>query len=256
MEAIEPHQALAYLLIIIQAAWRIQLYCEEYARIYAVSSWITHVRPLQYWLVPQEMYGPHPLGVFPVEKRKAAQLPSGVSSHHRTGPPPSGLYMESTRDERLGVLPGEDRLVRDVMSLEVVTISPSHSLKDAARLMRDRQVPALIVTEDERLIGILTEHDMVIHGMTRDTAPHMMPVRQVLGDRAPIACREQAILAEAAQLMAEHRLQSLPVMNAGGAVVGHLSLLDIAGAVMPNVAAAWLSRIRKERDRQHRTTPR
>jgi CBS domain-containing protein len=163
--------------------------------------------------------------------------------------------MESTRDERLGVLPGEDRLVRDVMSREVVTISPSHSLKDAARLIRDRQVPALVVTEGARLVGILTVYDMVIHGMTRDAAPHTIPVRQVIGDRVPIACGDHAILAEAADLMAEHRLQSLPVVNADGALVGQLSLLDIAGAVMPNAAAAWLTRIRKESDRQHPTAP-
>jgi CBS domain-containing protein len=159
---------------------------------------------------------------------------------------PSGLYLESTPAERFGVLPGEDRLVRDVMSRNVVCTAPVHSLRQAAELMRTRQVPALVVMEDKRPAGIVTERDLVVRGLTQSASPDTVTVKEVLQDREPISCRDNAILAEAARLMADHRLQSIPVVNGEEAVVGILSLLDVAGAVMPDVAAVWLTRIRNE----------
>jgi CBS domain-containing protein len=157
----------------------------------------------------------------------------------------SGLYLESTPDERLGVLPGEERLVRDIMSRDVVTIHPSTSLQKAAQAMRDRHVPALVVMRDRRLTGIVTEHDMVIYGLTR-SAPETVSVQDAMREQPPVACPEDAILHDAVRLMEEHRLQSLPVVNATGAVTGILSRLDVAGAMVPHVAAAWLARVRSE----------
>jgi CBS domain-containing protein len=159
---------------------------------------------------------------------------------------PSGLYLESTPDERLGVLPGEERVVQDVMSRDIVSIEASRSLKDAADTIRNRHVPALVVTRNHRPVGILTEHDLVVYGLTRGMAPTQISVEQVLGNREPIFCPDNAILNHAMRLMADHRLQSVPVQNADGRVVGILSLMDVAGAVMPNVAATWLARVRKE----------
>ena len=157
---------------------------------------------------------------------------------------PSGLYLESTLDERYGVLPGEDRLVGVVMTRQVVTIHPSASVQEAAKTMRDRQAQALVVSHENRLMGMVTEHDVVVNGTTRAEHPDSIPVEKILPPGEPAVCRDDAILADAARLMAERRLQSLPVMSRDGSVVGILSLLDVAGTVMPGVARAWLSRIR------------
>lgn len=158
---------------------------------------------------------------------------------------PAGLYLESTPDERYGVLPGEDRLVRDVMTPEVVTIAPETSVQAAAAMMRDRRTPALVVSEGTRLSGTVTEHDLVVRGTAQPAHPATVPVSQILPPDEPIACREDAILADAARLMAARRRPSLPVLDEHGAVVGVLSLLDVVGAVMPNAAATWLSQIRE-----------
>lgn len=159
----------------------------------------------------------------------------------------TGLYLESTPDERFGVLPGEERLVKDIMRRNAPGIEVSRSLKEAADMMRRHDAPALIALRDRRLAGILTEHDIVTRGMTVDAPPSAISVQHVLGDGEPIACRDQAILAEAARLMADQRLESIPVVDADGAVVGLLTLSDIVGAVMPNAAATWLARVRRDR---------
>lgn len=159
-------------------------------------------------------------------------------------PKETGLYLESTADERFGVLPGEERRVKDIMRQNVPGIEISRSLKEAADMMRRHDAPALIVLRNRRFAGILTERDMVTRGMTVDAAPGAMSVQQVLGDREPVACRDQAILAEAAQLMADQRVESIPVVDADEAVVGLLTLSDVAGAVVPHAAATWLARVR------------
>lgn len=169
---------------------------------------------------------------------------------------PSGLFMESTPDERFGVLPGEERRVEDVMHRSTFSIEPSRSLREAAEMMRRHQASSLVVLEGRRLAGILTERDMVVHGMTQDVSPAALSVRQVLGDRKPVYCRDRDILAEAARLMADHRLESIPVVNAEGTVVGTLTLLDVVGAVMPAAAATWLARVRHHTGSPERTTGR
>jgi CBS domain-containing protein len=163
----------------------------------------------------------------------------------------AGLYLESTSDEHYGVLPGEDRRVHEVMSRHVVTIEPSASLRQAAAAMRDHGVSAVVVCREGRLHGLVTAQDLVVHGTAAGVAPEAMTVDALIGRHPAAACREDMIVADAKHLMAEHGRQSLPVLNAGGDVVGILSLMDVAAAVMPGVAAAWLSHMKQRRAGQH-----
>lgn len=163
--------------------------------------------------------------------------------------PAAGLYLESTPDERYGVLPGEDRLVRDVMVRDVATIAPDASVQEAARTMRDQGTSSLVVSEGDRLVGIVDERDIVVKGATQAVHPAAISVRELLPTGDPLACREDAILADAARLMMIHGRQTLPVLNNTGGVAGTLSLLDVAGAVMPSVAGSWLSQVRRHRPR-------
>lgn len=94
-----------------------------------------------------------------------------------------------------------------------------------------------------RLLGILTAHDLVADGVATPRPPESIPVHTLLPPGEPAACRDDAILADAARAMSARRLRSVPVVNAAGTVVGVISLLDVAGAVMPNVARAWLAGI-------------
>lgn len=144
----------------------------------------------------------------------------------------------------MGVLPGEDRLVKEVMS-PTMTIEESSSVKDAAEIMRNSEVPALVVCRNQELIGVLTEHDVAVNAVTHARHPGGLTVQEVMTEREPIICREDAILADATRAMLDHYLQSVPVVNAAGQLVGILSMVDAAGAVTPHVAAEWLAKMRK-----------
>ena len=68
----------------------------------------------------------------------------------------SSLYLESTLDEQLGLLPGEARKVKSAMSFAVTVASPKTSLKEAMSMMTSLNVPVVVVYDGRRLVGMLT----------------------------------------------------------------------------------------------------
>jgi len=58
-------------------------------------------------------------------------------------------------------VPGRSRLVSEVMGREVVTLAPGQSLAEAARSLNDRRQSGALVLDGERLVGIITERDLV-----------------------------------------------------------------------------------------------
>jgi CBS domain-containing protein len=159
--------------------------------------------------------------------------------------PRSGIYLESTSDEEYGVLPGEDRLVKDVMSRTVVTVDSGTSVKEAAEIMRDRNVPALVVCRNGELAGTLTERQLALTGVVGANPTSSTAVHEIIAPQDVVRCRDNAILADALRAMADHRIHAIPVVNAEERLVGLLTLEKAAGALMPHVAEAWLAKMRK-----------
>jgi len=134
------------------------------------------------------------------------------------------------------------------MTRRIVTVPPETSLRGAAAIVRDRQADELVVCDGKRLLGILTVHDLVADGLAVPEPPETIRIHRLMPQEEPVVCREDAILADAARAMSARRLRSIPVVDKEGTVVGVISLLDVAGAVMPNVAGAWLARMRASED--------
>ena len=160
----------------------------------------------------------------------------------------SGIYLESTNAEALGVRPGEDRLVKDVMNREVTIVDASASVKDATQTMRNRDLPILIVCQGDDPILALTEYDMVISETPPNTRSDSVTLNEMTKRREPVRCREDAILADAIHAMMDHHARHVPVIDAQGVLVGVLSLVDAVGAVTPEAAAVWLTKMRQVTD--------
>ena len=115
--------------------------------------------------------------------------------------------------------------VREGMSTVVLTIGPGYTLRDAARLMAERNVGAAIVVDpDAPGPGIITERDIlraVAEGEDRDGEL----VRDHMSDDLIVASPEWS-LERAAQTMIEHSFRHLLVVN-GGDLMGVLSMRDI-----------------------------
>ena len=119
-------------------------------------------------------------------------------------------------------------LVKEVMKRKVATVGPDASVAMAARIMREQDVGCLPVLERERLIGMITDRDIVVRGVAEGLDPHRAMVREAMSTNA-IACSVEHTVEEARALMAANLIKHLPVLDGGGRVVGLVALRDITG---------------------------
>ncbi len=116
--------------------------------------------------------------------------------------------------------------VRDIMTSEVNTASPESTLEEVATMMRDEDVGAIPVVEDEELIGIVTDRDIVVRCVAGGRDPSEVAVEEILSEDLETV-EPDADVEEAAELMRSKQIRRLPVVE-NGRLAGMLSLGDIA----------------------------
>lgn len=131
--------------------------------------------------------------------------------------------------------------VQDVMTIDVVTVTAEHTLKEAARLMVDNRISGLPVVEDGSVVvGIITEADFLI----RDSGPRPRLLRMFIDDTVPVpgesvgdamtphptVVMAETTVAAAGRTMANKNVKRLPVVDADGHLVGIISRSDIVRA--------------------------
>jgi CBS domain-containing protein len=132
------------------------------------------------------------------------------------------LYLESRIDEDLGVLPGEVRRVKHVMSSALTVVSPDTSLDDAISLMAAMNVPVMVVFEGTSLVGILTDRDLALRGQSGIT-PRSSTVADLMRDHVPY-CHEDDLLTDAQALMRVAEMDWMPVLDRTGRLAGIVSI--------------------------------
>ncbi|HEX4791030.1 MAG TPA: CBS domain-containing protein [Actinospica sp.] len=115
--------------------------------------------------------------------------------------------------------------VREIMTADPAVLSPQAPISEAARLMRDENVGDVLLTEEGRLRGVLTDRDIVVR-VVADQRPIDTAAAQVCSDNT-VTCSPSDDLERAAALMREHALRRLPVVD-DGRLVGVVSLGDLA----------------------------
>ena len=121
----------------------------------------------------------------------------------------------------------ENRSVRDVMVKDVVSIDPSASLTDAARRMEDANVGMLPVVEDGKVLGVITDRDIVIRAVAREADPASTAVGDCLSGDAVVA-RPEWTAQRAMQTMAQAQVGRLPVLDDEERLVGVVTLSSMA----------------------------
>ena len=116
----------------------------------------------------------------------------------------------------------------DVMRAEVIEVAPEDTLGEVAERMSAVNVGAVVVKDYGRLIGILTERDM-LKAMAARVHTSEARVRQWMTEDPLTASTEMGVQ-EAAQVMLEHNFRHLPVLDDAGAVVGLVSLRRVVAA--------------------------
>ena len=121
----------------------------------------------------------------------------------------------------------------DVMRAEVIAVAPEDTLGEVAERMSAVNVGAVVVKDYGRLIGILTERDM-LKAMAARVHTSEARVRQWMTEE-PLTASTEMDVEEAAQVMLEHNFRHLPVVDEAGAVIGLVSLRRVVAAT--NAAA-------------------
>ena len=116
--------------------------------------------------------------------------------------------------------------VRDAMTEDPRSIGASEPVVDAARLMREQHVGSLPVTENDKLVGVITDRDITTRVVAEAADLKLISVGDVYS-RDLISVEPDQDLDEALGLMARHQVRRLPVIE-NGRLVGMVAQADIA----------------------------
>jgi len=116
--------------------------------------------------------------------------------------------------------------VKDAMTSNPCTIDADQTVAYAARMLKDENVGLAPVVEGNRLVGTLTDRDIVVRVVADGRDPQTVKVREVASSALVTVDPEQD-LDEALRLMASHQVRRLPVVE-DGRVVGVLAQADLA----------------------------
>lgn len=117
--------------------------------------------------------------------------------------------------------------VKEIMMRDVEVISPDYTIQEAAQKMKQRDIGVLPVCEDERLVGMLTDRDIVVRSTAEGNSPDNMKVRHVMTPNIEW-CFEDQEIEDVCNQMQKKKIRRLPVMNRDKKLVGIVSLGDLA----------------------------
>ena len=118
--------------------------------------------------------------------------------------------------------------LKEIMTRQVEVISPDATVEQAAKQMDDVDIGALPVCDGDRLVGIVTDRDIVVRSISVGQDPRKTYVRDVMTTSSLIYAFEDDDVPSAAQLMEKKQIRRLPVMSREKRLVGIVSLGDLA----------------------------
>jgi len=129
--------------------------------------------------------------------------------------------------------------VREVMTESLITVAGDASLADASRLMRDHDVGDVLVVDDGRFTGIVTDRDIVVRAIADGRLPDETPV-QFVATEDVITVGPDDQVKDVVQAIRESAVRRVPVIE-DGKPVGIVSIGDLAIERDPSSALAEIS---------------
>jgi len=115
--------------------------------------------------------------------------------------------------------------LRTIMTRDLVTASKDASLKEVAALMADNDIGNVLFMDADKLVGILTDRDIVVRAVAFGRDPGALAIDHATAD--PFTLDADTEVSEAAAQMGERQVRRLPVTE-NGKVVGIVSLGDLS----------------------------
>jgi CBS domain-containing protein len=117
--------------------------------------------------------------------------------------------------------------LKEIMTPQVDTISPDATAEDASARMKDLNIGAIPVCDEDGLIGMLTDRDLVVRVMAQRRDPKAVRVGEAMTPEVSY-CFEDDDVGKAAQLMSQKQIRRLPILSQSKKLVGIVSLGDLA----------------------------
>lgn len=118
--------------------------------------------------------------------------------------------------------------VRDAMHQGATWMPPTTSIGDIAKKMRDEDIGAVPIGENDRLVGIVTDRDITCRGLADGRDFTKLTARDVMS-RPLFYCHDDDSLVDALKVMESNSIRRLPVINEKKRLVGMLALGDVSG---------------------------
>ena len=129
---------------------------------------------------------------------------------------------------------GMDRTVANLLhgkGHNVFSIGPGASVHAALEMMERRRVGALVVTEEGKLVGIISERDFARKMITADAGPRDMLVSDIMTTKVHTVTPEQTV-GDCMSIMTNRRFRHLPVLDENEKLAGVISIGDVVSAVI------------------------
>lgn len=132
--------------------------------------------------------------------------------------------------------------VKQAMHLGVNWCKVDTPLLEVARILRDQDVGAIPVGSDDRIVGIVTDRDIVCRAVAEGRALGSMTAGEVMSRQIKF-CTDEDEIEHALRRMEHSKVRRLPVLDSTKRLVGMLSMGDISHAVNSNKCAQYISAV-------------
>jgi len=116
--------------------------------------------------------------------------------------------------------------VEELMIKNVITVSPTTLVEEAVKIMNNNEIGCLVVTENEKATGIITERDLLKRVLEQGKPPETIKVAEIMS-KPLIYGNPEMELEDAARLMFRKKVKKLPIIK-DGQLVGLITLTDLA----------------------------
>ncbi len=133
--------------------------------------------------------------------------------------------------------------VKEVMTSNVRLATPDQSISESARLMAECDSGVIPVYQDDRLVGMVTDRDIVVRAVANNLSPNT-PVREVMSQEV-LYCYEDEDIEQVAKNRAKTQIRRRPVLNRDKRLVGIVSIGDLSKSARPHATGEAIAEISK-----------
>ena len=133
--------------------------------------------------------------------------------------------------------------VKDVMHKGVDWVSPETPVTELAKLMRARDIGSIPIGQNDRLVGMVTDRDIVCKGLAEDDFDIRTATARDVMTNGIHCCSEDDDLAKAIRHMEELKIRRLPVINKNMRMIGILSVGDVGQAAPTELVSEYVKSV-------------